>query len=144
MIQSAYQPMSFDSESDIREYVAFARAVRATIESILDSLARNPIVSGPPAPKDWPETQAILRNAADELMLCRDVRTAVEKLRDYPPVMHILPLCLTELEDESLVQIMQSAFLAKPGKSECLPGQAIATFLLEIAKCESPPLFRQD
>jgi hypothetical protein len=122
---------------NVTEYVAFARAVREVVEAILDSLEQNPIVSGPPGPKDWPKTQAMLRNAADDLMLCLDVRSTVEKLRGYPPAMILLPTFLTELEDEFLVQIMQNAFLARPSKSDVLPGQS-------IAKRDNPPLWRKD
>jgi hypothetical protein len=127
------------NKSTLADYQAFARSILQFRQAIHDSLARNPIQSGPTAPKGWPETQEMLRNAANDLMLCLDVHTAVEKLRDYPPAMILLEIILKATEGEYLKQTLRSAFAERPGKSDALPGEPIATLLLEIAKGDGPP-----
>jgi len=129
------------NEPILAEYRAFARSILQFREAIRGSLARNPILSGLPAPKGWPETQAMLRNAADDLMLCLDVQSAMEKLRDYPPALLILQVLLKATEGEYLKRTLRSAFAEMPAKSDVLPGQAIATLLLEIAKGDEMPPF---
>jgi hypothetical protein len=50
----------------------------------------------------------------------------------------VLVFLATEIEDEDYLRILQAAFISQPGRSELMPGQAYAAFLIEMAKCGPP------
>ena len=123
---------------DDPELRAFSREVFSVLGAFQDSLERFPPRSMKPVPADWSETQALLRNVADDLMLCPSVDLVIGKLRDHQGTLLVLVWLTARISDAFLVQTIRRAHESASTPSPILPGRAFATFLLEIAGGPAP------
>jgi hypothetical protein len=112
------------------------------IERFLDTLEKYPTTEEQPVPEDWPATQVLLRAIAEDLMLCKDLDSTVHKMREDKATLWILVALMTELDFGFYISTLQRAFAFRPAQSDILPGQAYATYLLELAK-GPPPIWAE-
>ena len=84
------------------------------------------------------DREAKTSSIADDLMLCVDVGSVIEKLREDQATLRILSAVTIGLEDGLIQQTMQNAFATRPSSSTSLPGQVFATFLIEVARIQIP------
>ena len=127
---------------DVSDYRDFAGHIFAVVDGISDVLEQYPPRKAVDVPKDWPETQAMLQKVADDLMLCVDVDHALQKLKEDQGTLIILRWLITEMDDAILELTIRSAYASRPPRSKTLPGQAFATFLLELREWPSLPLIK--
>ncbi|MGA2543125.1 MAG: hypothetical protein ABSG78_16365, partial [Verrucomicrobiota bacterium] len=117
------------------------------IFALTDRLAPRPvqIISKNLRPKSdrLLETQAMLRRVAEDLMLCVNVDHAVQKMKEDQGTLRVLRWLTTEVEDEFVLRSLQNAYASRPPKSQVLPGQAFATYLLALSKGPEP-VWRDD
>ena len=122
-------------------YRAFAFSIRKTNERILDLIEKHPEMKAYPVPADWRATQVLLRSIAEDLMLCADLDSAVEKMKEDKATLLVLVALTLEVSDDYKIRTLESAFAASPKQSDFLPGLPYAMYLLEVAK-GSPPVWR--
>jgi len=67
-------------------------------------------------------------------MLCTDVDRVVDSLMTDHTTALLLVETTTETDNRYLIQTLERAFAARPAKCASLPGQAIATFFLELCR----------
>jgi hypothetical protein len=120
-------------------YVEFSRQFLAVQSAIQTSLEQFPLKTEAGVPEDWNATIARARVVAESLMLCPDVERAVAELRQDQTIMLIVIWMLTEIDDQTLLLILQRAYEATPLPSSNLPGQAFASVLIEICDNWQPP-----
>jgi hypothetical protein len=85
----------------------------------------------------------MLRRVAEDLMLCVNVDHAVQKMKEDQGTLRVLRWLTTEVEDEFVLRSLQNAYASRPPKSQVLPGQAFATYLLALSKGPEP-VWRDD
>jgi hypothetical protein len=124
-------------------YAEFSRQFFVVLNAILDSIEKSP-VTPTSVPKNWPDAQVALRRVAEDLMLCVDVKQAVEKLRSEQPIMQFAVVVATEMEDLDLLSTMERAYASTSTPTAALPGQSFAAFLLEVSSWPNPPSMRTD
>jgi hypothetical protein len=124
--------------NDEVSYRAFGRAVQAAIDRLLDSIGEDHATEDHTIPENWGATQVLLKNVAEDLMVCTDWDSAVAAMHDNVPTLWVLVFLATEIEDEDYLRILQAAFKSRADRAEPLPGQAYAAFLMEMARCEPP------
>jgi hypothetical protein len=124
--------------NDEASFRVFGRAVQVVIERLLDAIGQHPATEDHTVPGDWGATQALLIDVAEDLMLCPDLDSSVRAMHKNVATLWVLVFLATEIEDEDYLRILRSAFASRPDRSELLPGQAYATFLVEMAKCGPP------
>ena len=124
--------------NDEISYRAFGRAVQTVIDRLLDSIGHHPAKEDHTIPKDWGATRVLLKNVAEDLMLCSDLDSSVQAMHENVATLWVLVFLATEMEDEDYLRILQAAFISRPDHSELLPGQAYAAFLSEMAQCGPP------
>jgi hypothetical protein len=134
-MQATFSHLDMNDEVSFR---AFSRAVQVVIDRLLDTVEQHPAAGDHTVPEDWGATQALLKNIAEDLMLCPDLDSSVRIMHKNVATLWVLVFLATEIEDEDYLRILQAAFISQPGRSELMPGQAYAAFLIEMAKCGPP------
>jgi hypothetical protein len=124
--------------NDEVSYRAFGRAVQVVVDRLLDTIEQHPATEDHIVPVDWGATQVLLKEVAEDLMLCPDLESSVRAMHKNVATLWVLVFLATEIEDEDYLRILQAAYISQADRSELLPGQAYATFLIEMAKCEPP------
>jgi hypothetical protein len=117
---------------------AFAAAVQSVTHGLLDSLEKHPMTEDQPVPNNWDESRVLLRRVADDLMLCPDLVSAIDKMRDDKATLWVLVGLASELDDGFYLATLRRAFDSSPQQSDILPGQAFATYLLALASGPNP------
>lgn len=119
---------------DDSEYRAFLRELFSVRDKILDRLEQSRPLKFRDIPETWDDQKIRLRQAAEDLMLCTDVDRVVDSLMTDHTTALLLIETTTETDNRYLIQTLELAFAARSSKCGCLPGQAIATFFLELCK----------
>ena len=86
------------------------------------------------APKEFEELRAIVRRAAEELILCTDLDEAISRLRQDPEAWSALAALTTEAplsrDDHRLAG--RRAFQATPREPDALPFYPFCSYLIEL------------
>ncbi len=122
---------------DDSEYRAFLRELLFVRDKILERLESNAPLKFRDIPETWDEMKVRFQRAADDLMLCADVDRVVDSLMADHTTALLLVETTTETDRRYMIETLERAFHAMPAKGTALPGQAIATFLLELCKNKS-------
>lgn len=125
------------------QYVAFARAIIELNDKLLGLLEKNQIRESYPMPANQNEAKALLGSIADEVMLCGDIDAVVKKIMENKATALLLLNHWTECTDAYTARTLERAFRSRPIHSEILPGQAYATYLLQIV-ADWPPELSDD
>ncbi|MGA2281503.1 MAG: hypothetical protein ABSG80_14520 [Verrucomicrobiota bacterium] len=123
--------------ADEAEYRAFLRELFSVRDKILERLEANRPLKFRDIPETWDEMKVRLRTTAEDLMLCTNVDRVVDSLMADHTTALLLIETTTETDRRYLIQTLERAFHAMPAKGDALPGQAMATFFLELCKNKS-------
>jgi hypothetical protein len=118
-------------------YREFLRELLSVRDKILVRLEASAPLKFREIPETWDEMKIRFQRAADDLMLCTDVDRVVESLMSDHTTALLLVETTTETDRRYMIETLERAFHAMPAKGEALPGQAIATFFLELCKNKS-------
>lgn len=103
----------------------------------IDQAIHRKFAENPPtrqAPKEFEELRAIVRRAAEELILCTDLDEAISRLRQDPEAWSALAALTTEAplsrDDHRLAG--RRAFQATPREPDALPFYPFCSYLIEL------------
>jgi hypothetical protein len=105
-------------------------------QAIHRELSQHPLPPQPRAPKDFGKLRAVVRRAAEDLILCRDVDHAISRLRQDPGAWSAIVALTVEAplsrDDHRLAG--RRAFEATPREPNGLPFYPFCFYLIEL--CE--------
>jgi len=116
------------------EFGDFSREIFEISKAIQDELARHPLTGSQAAPQDLKQLLAIVRRAAEELMLCTDVDEAIARLRQDPEALLCVE-CLTNrgpIERNAYVSAARRAFEETIHEPTALPFHCFCSYLIEL------------
>ena len=114
------------------EYRDFYKQVFGVVSAIQESFADHPPTADVPAPEDLQALRDIVRDVAEDLMLCTDTASAITKLRDNPTAALTVVWLTNRISDEDVILAMKMAYKGIESDAPFLPGRAFASYLIEL------------
>jgi hypothetical protein len=112
----------------------FEAQIFAIDRAIHREISKRPLPAQPPAPKNLGKLRAIVRHAAEDLILCGDVDQAIKRLRENPQAWSAIVALTVEAplsrEDHRLAG--RRAFEATPRDPDGLPFYPFCFYLIEL------------
>lgn len=112
----------------------FEEQIFSIDRAIHREMPADPPTPGTPAPKDLTELRATLRGAAEDLILCTDVRQGIRRLRRKAKAWSAIKAVTVEapLSRDDHRSAARRAFEATPREPDSLPFYSYCSYLLEL------------
>ena len=112
----------------------FEKQIFSMDQAIHREISKYPLPTQPRPPKDLSKLRAIVRRAAENLILCRDMDHAIRRLRGDPEAWSAIVALTVEAplsrDDHRLAG--RRAFEATPGEPNGLPFYSFCFYLIEL------------
>jgi hypothetical protein len=116
------------------QFCDFEEQIFSTDQAIHREISKYPLPTQPRTPKDLGKLRAIVRRAAEDLILCRDVDHAIRRLRQDPEAWSAIVALTVEAplsrDDHRLAG--RRAFEATPREPNGLPFYPFCFYLIEL------------
>ena len=112
----------------------FEEQILSIDQAIHREIFKNPATIEPSSARDSNELRAIVRRAAEDLILCTDVGEGISRLRHHPEAWSgIMALTIeSPLSRDDHRSAARRAFEATPREPNALPFYAYCSYLLEL------------
>ena|SRR2546430_10107941 len=115
----------------------FLNEISVIRQAILDEIREHPLTESTSAPGGLNEVRAIVRRAAEDLILCADVKEAIARLRQDPKALLAVEALTSYAPDEDDMLAIRRAHAATLHDPSELPFHAFCSYLIELCDlCE--------
>jgi hypothetical protein len=119
----------------------FANEISVVGHEIVDQLSEHRPTKPLQVPKDWRELLSIVRSAAENLILCVDVKEAIARLRRDPKALQAVLFLTSHVTEGDTMLAIRRAHAGTVHTPSALPFHAYCSYLIELCKLlehESP------